>query len=281
MPRGYYNRKTDDLPRFVAGILALFIVGLVSSLIQHPEKAGEILLPFFVLGAFIYLVRFLIKKIALRHFENILEDLSRKGLDQYINNFLDRFSFESNRIEGFTYRNRRIDWDRLNDLEKYLINQGVPLKTGKNRDMYELLRYFIQSKEEKLTTESLKTSPQRFSLLSGTDFEKLLYRLFEKMGYKVEWIGHSGDQGGDLIANREGERILIQAKCYRDWSTGNEAVQQVVGAMKYYGCNRSMVVSTSKFTQEAYALGRANNTDLISKDRLSELLLQYLGESWA
>lgn len=117
-------------------------------------------------------------------------------------------------------------------------------------------------------------------MLSGTDFEKLLYRLFEKMGYAVEHIGKTGDQGGDLIANKNGERTLIQAKCYRDWSVGNAAVQQVAAAQKLYDCGKTMVVATSTFTNEAVQLAKANNTELIGKTRLQNLLLQYLGESW-
>jgi restriction system protein len=101
------------------------------------------------------------------------------------------------------------------------------------------------------------------------------------MGYVVELIGRTGDQGGDLVANKDGERILIQAKCYRDWSVGNDAVQQVVGAMKIYDCNKTMVITTSTtFTPEAHALAMANKTDLISKNELSTMLLKYLGESW-
>jgi len=100
------------------------------------------------------------------------------------------------------------------------------------------------------------------------------------MNYKVEHIGRSGDQGGDLIANRSGDRILIQAKCYKDWATGNAAVQQVVGATQFYKCNRAMVVTTSHFTPEAISLAKANNTELVSREHLQEMLLLYLGESW-
>lgn len=143
-----------------------------------------------------------------------------------------------------------------------------------------LLRFYVNEKEENLTRESIRRESQKFTKLSGTEFEKLLYRLFEAMGYRVEWIGKSGDQGGDLIANKDGERILIQAKCYRDWSTGNFAVQQVVGAMKYYDCSKAMVVTTSHFTKEAIVLAKVNKTELISKEQLQELLLRFLGESW-
>ena len=101
------------------------------------------------------------------------------------------------------------------------------------------------------------------------------------MGYAVQHLGGTGDQGGDLIVNKDRERILIQAKCYRDWKVGNDAVQQVVGAMKYYDCPKTLVVTTSTtFTPAAIALAKANNTELISKDRLTEMLMQYLHESW-
>ena len=155
--------------------------------------------------------------------------------------------------------------------------------TSNKKDTFTILKHYIQEKEEEYTKESINKRPQKFNDLSrdGSDFEKLLYRLFETMGYKVELIGRSGDQGGDLIANKNGERILIQAKCYRDWSsTGNEAVQQVVGAMKFYDCNKTMVFTTSHFTQEAISLAKSTQTELVSKEQLQEMLLKYLSENW-
>ena len=40
-----------------------------------------------------------------------------------------------------------------------------------------------------------------------------------------------------------------------------------------------MVITTSHFTPGAIALAEANKTELISKERLQELLLKFLGES--
>lgn len=199
------------------------------------------------------------------------------GQEDYLKNFINRFGRESGRGQGYTFRNHRFDWDRINDLKKILEEKGV---TSNEKDVFALLRFYIQEKEENLTRESIRKEPQRFEKLSGSNFEGLLSRLFEAMGYRVELTGRSGDQGGDLIANKEGERVLIQAKCYRDWSTGNAAVQQVVGAMKYYDCNKAMVVTTSHFTSEAIVLAKTNQTELVSKEQLQELLLKYLGESW-
>ena len=220
------------------------------------------------------------RKRKIKRREELIQAIKNAGQEENVRNFINRFGFEGKSMKGWTFRNHKFDWYRINDLEKDLIQKGVRLRTGKGGDIYILLRYYIQEKEENLTRASITKAPQRFALLSGPDFEKLLYRLFEAMGYNVEWIGKSGDQGGDLIANKNGERILIQAKCYRDWSTGNAAVQQVVGAMKFYDCSRTMVITTSEFTNAARDLAKANNTELVSKGRLSEMLAQYLGEGW-
>jgi restriction system protein len=211
----------------------------------------------------------------------LITQIREKEQEDYIKNFINRFGFEGKKGKSYTFRNYSFDWDRINDLEKVLREKGVELQhNNRQKDIFTIMRYYIQNKEENLTRESIKNEPQSFAILSGSEFEKLLYRLFEAMGYKVQPIGRSGDQGGDLIANKDGERVLIQAKCYRDWSTGNAAVQQVVAAIKYYDCNKAMVVTTSRFTAEAIVLAKVNNTELIPKERLQELLLQYLKESW-
>jgi len=217
-----------------------------------------------------------------RYFYGLLKQIREKGLEDYIKNFINRFGFEGKKGKDFTVRNYAIPWERIRDLEQILREKGIELRNNeKQRDILSILRYYIEEKEKSLTRESIKKEPQKFAALTGSDFEKLLYRLFEAMGYKVQLIGRPGDQGGDLIANKNGERILIQAKAYRDWPTGNAAVQQAVAAMKYYDCNKAMVITTSYFTKEAIALAKANNVELISKKRLQELLLNYLGESWS
>lgn len=271
--RRYYSRQSD-LERFFAGTLTLAIAGLVWYFFTNPAKAIAYLAGVLVIAViFIFLIKWLHKK----HFNNLLNKLRSSGQEDYLKNFINRFGLEGKKGEGYVFRHHNFDWDRINDLKKILREKGV---TSNEKDVFALLRFYIQEKEENLTRESIKKEPQRFAILSGSDFEKLLYRLFEAMGYKTEWIGKSGDQGGDLIANRNGERILIQAKAYRDWSTGNAAVQQVVGAMNHYNCNQTMVITTSHFTPEAITLAKDNKTELISKEQLQELLLKYLGESW-
>ena len=256
------------------GIAYILIVIFALYFISNPKGALSFIL---LVAACAVAIIFLIKYLRRKHFAKVLSRLKSLDQEKYLKDYIGRWGQEDGKNKGWTFRKHDFDWDRINDLKKILKERGI---TQREKDVFSLLRFYIQEKEEALTRGIAHAELQKFTRLSGSDFENLLYRLFEKMGYLVERIGHTGDQGGDLIASRGGERILIQAKCYKDWSTGNAAVQQVVGAMQHYNCNGTMVVTTSHFTAEAITLAKDNRTELVSKEHLQELLQTYLGESW-
>ena len=91
-----------------------------------------------------------------------------------------------------------------------------------------------------------------------------------KAGYKVKVTKKSGDQGADLIVEKEGVSTAIQTKKYAG-NVGNTAVQEVVASMKYYDCDKAMVITTGKFTKGAFELASRNGIQLIDKKGLNEL----------
>jgi hypothetical protein len=103
------------------------------------------------------------------------------------------------------------------------------------------------------------------SMMSGTEFEEFLARLFSRMGYADIQLTPVNDQGGDLLClSPSGRRIVIQAKRWKG-SVGNEAVQELLGAMRNYGCTEGMVVTNSTFTQAAYELAK-KGSDVVLRD---------------
>jgi HJR/Mrr/RecB family endonuclease len=286
----HYQDPDEDLrdlfARIAATIALLYGLSLLFNLYSNRAEfwklAGYGLAVVVVLLGALFAWRKVQEKLRRRKVHSLMANVQQSGQEEYILNFINRFGMEGSSTRGWSFRNYHFDWNRISDLEKVLSERGMRLNLNEGeRDVFTLLRLFIQRKEEALTRGSIQQTPHHLAQLSGTDFENLLNRLFTAMGYQVQHIGKTGDQGGDLIANANGDRILIQAKCYRDWSVGNAAVQQAVAAMKYYDCNKTMVVTTSDaFTREAVDLAKAHGTELISKARLSELLLTYLQESW-
>jgi len=103
--------------------------------------------------------------------------------------------------------------------------------------------------------------------MDGSEFERFLAGMFRRLGYGVQLVGGQGDFGADLLLNRNGAKVAVQAKC---WSrtVGPGAVQEVLGARGYYACRRALVVANQAFTQAAQTLARANGVELWGRTEL-------------
>jgi uncharacterized membrane protein YeaQ/YmgE (transglycosylase-associated protein family) len=230
-----------------------------------------------VVGAIVALL--VMRKMQMARRKEIQELIAQKNLKEYVENFISSFGFGQDGRRGNVWHHRDYTFDvnRIVDFIKYLASQGVPLRL---KEAEALLREYIDEREMNRTVAGSAGISKHLHALSGAEFEGLLYRLFEKMGYVTQHVGHPGDQGGDLVIQKGDERIVVQAKAYRDWTVSNAAIQEAVAAKNYYNCNKAMVVTTSEFTQPALELAKANDVDVVSKEKLQNWLAQYLKENW-
>jgi HJR/Mrr/RecB family endonuclease len=145
-------------------------------------------------------------------------------------------------------RNKGISVDVLDTLiRKY---------TFLRSDLETRFRAYHANQEDKRLDEDL-------DLLTGVDFERYLVNLLKEHGFDdVHTTIATGDQGADLIARLNGRTIVIQAKRCRG-SVGNRAVQEVVGAVRYYRADEAWVITSGNFTASAKALAQANDVKLI------------------
>lgn len=121
--------------------------------------------------------------------------------------------------------------------------------------------------------------------MSGEEFEHRLASLYEDLGEEVRHTGRRGDFGADLVTERAGVRTVVQAKRY-EGAVGIEAVQQVIGARRYYEAERARVVTNSVLTPAALALAQADDVEVVQRDDLVALLASHRdrdagGVSWA
>jgi restriction system protein len=72
----------------------------------------------------------------------------------------------------------------------------------------------------------------------------------------------------DITARRRGHKYAVQCKFYSH-PVGVSAVQQVVGGMAYYGCDRAMVITNNTFTRQAKELAERNDVELLDNIRSS------------
>lgn len=109
----------------------------------------------------------------------------------------------------------------------------------------------------------------------GSEFEMYLYRLLLALGYKgvYKTVG-SGDFGADLVfLDRSGIRNVIQAKRYSiDNPVGIGAVQEVYSSMRYYKAKKSIVITSSSYTNRCETLAGVNHVKLIDRSDLIEII---------
>lgn len=111
--------------------------------------------------------------------------------------------------------------------------------------------------------------------LTPYEFEEVVAELWEDKGYNITHKEKGADQGVDVKATKRGTSITIQVKQYnRDTnSIGSNTVRTVLGSAQHANTRRSMVVTTSRFTDPAKEVEKANSSiTLISGPELVEEL---------
>ncbi|MCR4275501.1 MAG: restriction endonuclease [Candidatus Wolfebacteria bacterium] len=282
MARHRYKDDRDSIWDIAASLIGLYFLWLVFLYITDRTAYWRQFWYFVVFLVVVIAGSFAWKEFRYRRkqkkLDNLINSIKQNGLEDDVKNFINRFGMHKGK-DDWKYLDHSFDWEQLKIFRKVLNEKGTQLSLDKWDDVLSLLRNYIHDTGEKVIRDSISLNPKKFTDLSGPEFENLLYRLFEAMGYTVQPTGKTGDQGGDLIANLNGQRLVIQAKCYSG-TVGNKAVQEAIAAKRIYDCNRIVVATNSSFTKEAFELARVWNVELVSGEKLSEWLLQYLKESW-
>lgn len=104
--------------------------------------------------------------------------------------------------------------------------------------------------------------------MDGHQFEHYCAELLKRNGYhKVRVTPGSGDNGVDILAERDGISYAIQCKCYSR-KLGNKAVQEVFSGCTFYGCDEAVVLTNSYFTEPAKEAARRTGVTLWDRDTL-------------
>ena len=131
-------------------------------------------------------------------------------------------------------------------------------------------------------SKEIEIKEQKFDLNSvsnGYDFEEYVANLYKELGYKlIEITKKSGDQGADIVLQKDNKKYVIQTKFYSS-PVGNKAVQEIVASLKLYKAQYGMVVTNNTFTNSAIELANANNIQLIDGDELNSIKKKILEDN--
>lgn len=109
-------------------------------------------------------------------------------------------------------------------------------------------------------------------LMEGHEFERWCSGLLLKNGFdKADVTPGSGDQGVDILAEKDGVHYAIQCKCYSH-DLGNTPVQEVYAGKEMYRCHVGVVMTNQFFTAGAKELADQTRVLLWDRDKLKSLI---------
>lgn len=110
--------------------------------------------------------------------------------------------------------------------------------------------------------------------ISPSDFEGLCAATLRQLGWKASTTKGSGDQGADVVAERNGLKLILQCKLYAG-TIGNKAVQEVLAAKHFYSADIAAVVSKTDFTRSAKDLAQISGVHLLNFSELSTFASEW------
>ena len=103
---------------------------------------------------------------------------------------------------------------------------------------------------EEARREALRKHEEYWNGLSGLEFEKELGILCERRGYKVSFTPVSGDEGVDLILQKDGKKTVVQCKGHKS-PAGPAVVRELYGTMFHFDADKAILACTGGFTKGA------------------------------
>lgn len=123
---------------------------------------------------------------------------------------------------------------------------------------------------EEIKFYEAKFNSQYRDTMSGIEYEKFCKSILEKNGWTCSLTLQSGDQGGDIIAQRQNKTIVFQCKRYAA-SVGNKAIQEVYAAKGFYKADECAVVANTNYTKSAKELAQKLNVSLFHHAELDNI----------
>jgi restriction system protein len=113
--------------------------------------------------------------------------------------------------------------------------------------------------------------------LTPEGFEEFVAEVFEALGFEVEHVGGTGDQGADLRVRRDGLLAIVQCKYHSRGVVGSPELQKFLGTIHHTRSHKGFFVTTRTFSLAAEKFVAAHPIELIDGPRLVELVQEAIG----
>lgn len=100
-------------------------------------------------------------------------------------------------------------------------------------------------------------------------YEHACAEVLRNAGWNAHATAGSGDQGADVVADRDGIRLVLQCKLYSN-AVPNSAVQEAAAARLHYAAQYAAVVSNARYTPSAQQLAQTTAVTLLHQDQIGD-----------
>ena len=155
----------------------------------------------------------------------------------------------------------------LKEVQYFILNVITPDLNQRERGVLaeqENTMRVISIIEEKVSAAYFEKSRDiKFNeSMSGREFEYFCANELKKVGWKADVTKGSGEQGVDIVAEKNNVRIVFQCKKYNT-PVGNKAVQEIVAGKSHEIADVGCVVSNSSYTKSAKELAMTTGVYLL------------------
>ena len=160
--------------------------------------------------------------------------------------------------------------DLLEDFESGERNEILHIAQGSQQDCYDCCKNLINDVLDSMDNIAKKNTLKRVKGIKPLEYEKEIATKLKKLGFNARATKGSGDQGADVLADKNGVSFAIQCKMYSK-PVGNKAVQEANTARDFYKCDYAAVITNADYTKSARQAANACNVILLNESEISKL----------
>ena len=149
-----------------------------------------------------------------------------------------------------------------------IFDQGIDL--SKTPIDFDRFLFYFNDIFNKLSAEYLDEESSYDDLFTPLEFELFCANMLSELGWNARATKGSGDQGVDVIAEKEDLKLVLQCKKYSS-PVGNKAVQEIYAGQKHELADFAAVVTNSTYTKSAKQLASTCGVFLLHFDELSDI----------
>ncbi len=251
--RGSRKKQEEAIGFLVIVILGIGLLGTIFRYLQHHPAGALDFLFLILVGVGLYLFQrtrtrkrikvSTLKKVFLATQDNI-QTLSRRKLQLVKTDPYGRIIYDA--------------W--IGELDYFITHHVEPTCSVEEKPfLHAMQKPLIQTIDKMVDDENHKNPAfLKFSDdMTPAQFEIFCAEALKRTGWDARVTMQSRDQGVDIVAEKDGRRLVLQCKLYAS-PVGNKAVQEVAAGRAHEKADYGAVVSNNRYTASAEQLAQTN-----------------------